>query len=94
VHNVERLQFWYGEADSAEPRKLVRYVNASAVQDFNLVLSVRVCLLMRSAEAVITAEDAALKSYVDCEQAPQESADGHLRRAYVATTALRNRMPF
>jgi hypothetical protein len=53
-----------------------------------------VCLLMRSAEAVITAEDAALKSYVDCEQAPQESADGHLRRAYVATTALRNRMPF
>jgi type IV pilus assembly protein PilW len=94
VHNVERLQFWYGEADSAEPRKLVRYVNASAVQDFNFVLSVRVCLLMRSAEAVITAEDAALKSYVDCEQAPQESADGHLRRAYVATTALRNRMPF
>ncbi len=94
VHNVERLQFWYGEADSADPRKLVRYVNASAVQDFNLVLSVRVCLLMRSAEALISAEDAALKSYVDCDQLPKESADGHLRRAYVGTTALRNRMPF
>ncbi len=93
VHNVERLQFWYGEADSTDPRKLVRYVNASAVQDFNLVLSVRVCLLIRSAEPVITAEDAALKFYVDCEQVPRESADGHLRRAYMGTTALRNKMP-
>ncbi len=94
VHNVERLQFWYGEANSAEPRKLVRYVTASAVQNFNLVLSVRVCLLMRSAEPVITAEDAVLKFYVDCEQAPKESADGYLRRAYFGTTALRNKMPF
>jgi len=94
VHNVERLQFWYGEADSADPRKLVRYVNASAVQNFNLVLSVRVCLLIRSAESVITAEDAALQSYDDCEQVSRVSADGHLRRAYVGTTALRNKMPF
>jgi len=31
---------------------------------------------------------------VDCDQLPKESADGHLRRAYVGTTALRNRMPF
>jgi len=94
VHNVERLQFWYGEADIADPRKLVRYVNASAVQNFNLVLSVRVCLLIRSAEVVITAEDAALQFYVDCDQVSRESADGHLRRAYVGTTALRNKMPF
>ena len=94
VHNVERLQFWYGEADSAEPRKLVRYVNASAVQNFNLVLSVRVCFLIRSAEAVITAEDEALKPYADCEQEAQTSTDGYVRRAYFGTTALRNRMPF
>ena len=94
VHNVERLQFWYGEADSTDPRKLVRYVIASAVQNFQLVLSVRVCLLIRSAEPVITADDAALKFYVDCEQVARESVDGHLRRAYVGTTALRNKMPF
>lgn len=94
VHNVERLLFWYGEADNADPRKLVRYVQASAVHDFNLVLAVRVCLLLRSAEAVITAEDEALKGYADCEQSPQSSADGHLRRAYFGTTALRNKMPF
>ena len=94
VDNVERLQFWYGEADSADPRKLVRYVTASVVQDFNRVLSVRVCLLITSAEAVITAEDNALKFYVDCDLVPQEATDGHLRRAYVGTTALRNKMPF
>jgi type IV pilus assembly protein PilW len=94
VDNVERLQFWYGEANSAVPRKLVRYVKASVVQDFNLVLSVRVCLLIRSAEAVITAEDEALKFYTDCEQEPKASSDGHLRRAYFGSTALRNRMPF
>jgi type IV pilus assembly protein PilW len=94
VPNVERLQFWYGEADSANPRKLVRYVKASEVQDFDLVLSVRVCLLIRSARAVIAPEDGTLKSYLDCEMEPQESSDRHLRRAYVGTTALRNRMPF
>ena len=94
VHNVERLQLWYGEADTANPRKLVRYVNASAVQDFRLVLSVRVCLLVRSAEAVIMAEDEALKSYVNCDQETKASSDGYLRRAYFGTTALRNKMPF
>ena len=94
VDNVERLQFWYGEADSANPRKLVRYVNASAVQDFSHVLSVRVCLLISSAEAVITAEDPALKRYVDCDLEPTESTDGHLYRAYFGTTALRNKIPF
>jgi len=54
---------------------------------------VRVCLIISSEEAVITAEDNALKFYVDCEMAPKESTDGHLRRAYFGTTALRNKMP-
>jgi hypothetical protein len=43
---------------------------------------------------VITAEDDALKFYVDCELASKESSDRHLRRAYFGTTALRNKMPF
>ena len=72
----------------------MRYVSASVVQDFSRVMSVRVCLLITSAEAVITVEDDALKFYVDCELAPKESTDGHLRRAYFGTTALRNKMPF
>jgi hypothetical protein len=48
---------------------------------------------MRSAEAVISAEDAALKSYLDCDGASQTSTDGRLRRAYFNTTALRSKMP-
>jgi type IV pilus assembly protein PilW len=92
VDNVDRLQFWYGEADSGGRRQLQRYASA-ANADFSRVLSVRVCLLMRSAEAVISAEDAALKSYLDCDGASQTSTDGRLRRAYFNTTALRSKMP-
>ena len=55
--------------------------------------SVRVCLLMRSAEAVISAEDPAMKSYLDCDGVSQTSTDGLLRRAYFNTTALRSKMP-
>jgi type IV pilus assembly protein PilW len=92
VDNVERVQFWYGEADSDGQRQVQVYASAANV-DFTRVLSVRVCLLMRSAEAVISAEDAALKSYLDCDGASQTSTDGRLRRAYFNTTALRSKMP-
>ena len=92
VDNVERLQFWYGEADSGGQRQVQRYASA-ANADFSRVMSVRVCLLMRSAEAVISAEDAALKSYLDCDGVSQTSTDRRLRRAYFNTTALRSKMP-
>ncbi len=94
VDNVERLQFWFGEAGSADPRQVLRYVGATKVQDFSRVVSVRVCLLARSEEAVIGSEDAVLRTYVDCDGVTQTSTDGRLRRAYFSTTALRNRMPF
>ena len=93
LENVEQIQFWYGEAGSADPRQVARYASAGNV-DFSRVLSVRVCLLMRSAEAVIDVQEAALANYLDCDLVSQAGNDGRLRRAYFGTTALRNKMPF
>ncbi|MEO8022843.1 PilW family protein [Polaromonas sp.] len=96
VDNVESMKIWYGEANPAEPRSITRYVSAANVKDlgtdFSFVVSVRVCLLMRSAEPVLTAEDSA--SYLDCDSTLQTSTDRFARRAYARTTALRNKMAF
>ncbi|WP_165493171.1 PilW family protein [Hylemonella gracilis] len=90
VDNVEGLRLWYGEADAAEPRRVVRYVGAEAVSDWNHVLSVRLCLLMRGGEAVLGEDDAL--DYQDCDGAPARADDRHPRRAYFSTAALRGRM--
>ncbi len=93
VDNVEDMQFWYGEANAVGSRQIARYVTAANVADWRNILSVRVCLLMRSAETVLTDEDTAAgtASYLDCNSAAQTSADRFVRRAYIMTTALRNK---
>ncbi|MFO6421103.1 PilW family protein [Hylemonella sp. W303a] len=89
VDHVEALRFWYGEADATEPRRVVRYVGAESVSDWSLVISVRLCLLMRGREAVLGEDDAL--DYLDCEGARVQAADRHPRRAYFTTAALRGR---
>lgn len=97
VENVEFLKFWYGVApawNSSDPstRRAVRYVTASNVADWNTVVSVRMCVLIRSADAVLTGEDSA--SYTDCDNTTQSSTDRRLRRAFFSTVALRNKVGF
>ena len=92
VDNVERLQFWYGESDGGAAPQLIRYTQASGA-DFSRVMSVRVCLLMRSSEAPAKAEDAAWQSYLDCDGVRRTAADGRLRRVYFSTIALRSKTP-
>ena len=96
VDNVEGMQILYGEANPADPRQITRYVSSASVKDlgvdFSYVVSVRVCLLMRSAEPVLMAEDPA--TYRDCNSVTQTSTDRFARRAYFTTTALRNKMIF
>lgn len=101
VDNVERMKIWLGEANAADPRTIVRYVTPGNVTDWGRVVSVRLCLLMRSSEAVLdagettdAATNAALLSYLDCDGATQSSSDQFLRRAYFTTTTLRNKMAF
>jgi type IV pilus assembly protein PilW len=87
VDNVEVLALWFSVAQAADPKAPVRYVKASQVDSFSRVRSVRLCLLMRSTDAVLAAEDAL--AYLDCEGTPQTSSDRRLRRAFHAVVALR-----
>lgn len=93
VENVEKLQVWYGLAAPGSPRQLVRFVQAGAVSDFNLVVSLQLCLLLRSQDPVLSPEEAKAVVYTDCDQSSRSAADGRLRKAYVTTVALRNKMP-
>lgn len=101
VSNIEGLMFWYGQADDIASRQVVRYVRAAQLNTstglpspFDSVVSVRLCVLVRSAEPVPVIEGSVSQPYLDCEQNPQVSADRRLRRAYFMTIALRNRTPF
>lgn len=105
VDNVEAMKFWYGEAGAlaADSRRVVRYVTAGNLADasFAGVIAVKVCLLIRSSEAVLDAAETsntstndAMLAYLDCDSVAQSSGDRHLRRAYFTTVTLRNRMAF
>lgn len=55
------------------------------------VLSVRVCLLMRSDQPVRDAPPGAM-AYKDCSNVDATGTDGYLRRTYTTTVLLRNRV--
>lgn len=92
VENVQSMVLWYGLAETADSRRAVRYVKANNVTDWGTVVSVRVCLLMRSADAVLGSEDYA--TYTDCDGASVTPTDRRIYRAFFSTVALRNRAGF
>ena len=85
--------------------QIVRYLTASGVDAlastgvlpnatedrWGRVLSVRVCLLMRSDQRVGDVP-AGGTSYKDCSNIDKTGTDGYLRRAYITTVLLRNRL--
>jgi len=91
VDNVEAMALWLGQALPGEPGQVVRFIQASQVDDWARVRSVRLCLLLRSSEALLASADEA--SYWDCQGRRQASSDGRLRRAFHASVALRNHGP-
>lgn len=99
LENVEAMRVWYGVQVLAAPRQVVRYVSATDINavgptEWNNVISVRVCLLMRSAEPVLNAGGEDTLTYRDCGSVQQTSNDRYLRRAYFTTSTLRSKMPF
>ncbi len=98
VDNAESMKIWYGEAAAANPRQITRYVTAGNVTNWPNVVSVRICLLMRSSDAVLDMElypdPTHPPKYLDCDSTEQTISDKFLRRAYFSTTTLRNKMAF
>lgn len=103
VEQVESLTLRYGVAPAwdAADRSTWRpayYVGAGELQanpapvtDWPLkVVAVRVCLVIRSSEEVLAADDST--QYLGCDLALHASTDRRLRRAFFSTVALRNKV--
>jgi type IV pilus assembly protein PilW len=79
----------------------VRYVTATdiaslgvgASAEWDRVVAVRICLLVRSADPVLNPGDGDTLTYLDCDSVQQTSNDRYLRRAYFSTATLRDKMP-
>ncbi|MBT2304583.1 PilW family protein [Variovorax paradoxus] len=96
---VEDMTLRYGIAADGQGRDVVQYLDTAAEIDklpetldqrWSRVVTVRLCLLMRSAEP----DPAGVGKYIDCGGQSASSSDGLIRRAYVSTIALRNRGGF
>lgn len=96
LENVLAMRVWYGVQVAAAPRQVAGYVTASqliaqgAAASWDDVISVRVCLLMRSSEQVLNTGVDSL-AYRDCDGVPQ-AGDRFLHRAYYSTSTLRSKM--
>lgn len=98
VSNVEDLQLLYGIDATPSPtgdQSADLYTSAPTAAQWPLVVSVRACVLIRSEEAGITTSP---QRYVNCANTLAGSStmtnatDSRLRRAFVATFNLRNRV--
>ena len=98
VENIEDMRVLYGVAAAPGSTQVLRYVTATQVRAigpnewFNVV-SMRLCLLVRSADPVLSGEDNSLRTYRDCDELAQTTTDRYLRRAYFTTAAIRDKMP-
>lgn len=86
--HVDGLQFRYG-IDGDGDGSIERYLNASAVSDWNSVKSITVSVLLRSGQAVRQSSDTAVYTLLGVGHGPFN--DHHLRKAYQTTVELRNR---
>ncbi len=99
LENVQAMRVWYGMQVAAAPRQAVRYATASQVNavgaaEWNNVVSVRVCLLMRSSEQVLNSGTVDTLAYQDCDGVliNPPAGDRFLHRAYFTTSTIRSKM--
>jgi type IV pilus assembly protein PilW len=100
VQNVADMRLRFGIAADGTSSNVVQYLNTAAEvdalggstdQNWSRVVTVRLCLLMRSTST--SPADVGTR-YVDCDGAAVPATDGFMRRSYVQTVALRNRGGF
>ncbi len=105
VENIEDLEFTFGTSRPSNTTTVAGYLRAwdiennattpglaglTAAQRWGFVRTVRVCVLVRSAEPV--APTTSSSQYYDCSGTLiTNAADRRLRRAYISTVVLRNR---
>lgn len=102
VENIEDMQFTYGA--TATMATVAGYLTAekvlsetiptplTAAESWKKVLTVRICMLVRSASPVVS--NAASAHYIKCDGTLETAPpDLRLRRAYSTTVVLRNRLP-
>lgn len=96
VENVDDLQILYGVGTQRLPNQASAYMKASNmvfdaanVDDFDNVVSVRICVLIHSAENVLDAP----MTYQGCNgEVTAEDGDRRLYRAFTTTVVLQNRL--
>lgn len=89
VENIEDMQFSYGVQAAAA--SIAGYLDADEVAHWEKVVSVQICILVRSERPV--ASDAISARYRGCDGTLETNPpDLRLRRAYSTTVALRNRV--
>jgi type IV pilus assembly protein PilW len=97
AENVEQMNITYGllapdpnfPRDSVFTQTVARFVRATDVTNWNQVGSVRICLLVRSANNNVTTSR---QTYRDCSDASVTSTDRRLRSAFITTIAIRSRV--
>lgn len=98
--NVEQMVIRYGlsaapmvrqeDEFEAANHQVIAYATAAQVPDWNRVRSVNICLLVRSQDQVNDGTN--VPNFTDCNNAAQVANDNFLRRTFVSTVMLRNRM--
>jgi type IV pilus assembly protein PilW len=97
VDHVENLQVRYGMATAgwgqSGSNQIAWFATADQVPNWDYVAGVNICVQIRSAEKVITSDQAdALGSYFDCDNIAQQSTDGYMRRTFTTTVVLQTHM--
>jgi type IV pilus assembly protein PilW len=99
VENISDMRIWYGVGASATGstpagKNVTKYVTAKQIKDdlandWSSVLSIRICVLARSSEAVLTAAT----PYIDCDgNVVSNPPDRRIYRAFKTTVVLNNRI--
>lgn len=104
VENIEDIQFFYGTAPATGTKTVAGFLDANEVDSeaslaaladsserWARVMTVRLCVLVRSAGPVVS--EAASAAYKNCDGSNgANAADLRLRRTYNSTVVLRNRI--
>ncbi|MFT0211622.1 PilW family protein [Pseudomonas sp. F1_0610] len=87
VEGVDTLQIQYGLADKINSESVTRYVSANDVDNWNIVRSVRVAVIVNSS---LNSTQASEKVFYLFDNAPFKYNDKQLRQVFTTTVQIKN----